>query len=1170
MTSKIRAYTSFSSVEKWWLDDIAPNYFDMDEVNLYRTGIFGYINEVMATVTEDSWNAINIARREFYPISAQYTQSIYKMAALQELDLPMVSPACCTCILIIPEKDIISKGTLNGDTITYIIDDTLKAPIGSHTFMLDYPIVILAKPNGTKYSYTTHHEIKYKNSIAASTNKYIQHKRIKRNGEYFLLLKVKMQQYVVTNEDETVIRQSVIDTYTADFKINGNLTNFEVFYKESDNSETIQLVKQIDGSNPNTEPFCNYKLTSDNILTIIFPYNTNFMPAYNSTITVRIYTSEGADGNFPSYKDDFACIMESEKYPYNNETIIVGICDGPATGGVDKDDLEAFRQKVIDAYATNKTISTESDLQILFNDRSNNDNNRIVFRKERDDIFQRLFGAFMLLKDEDSQIVPTNTINLNMYPTNFSDYYESAKRFILKPGAIFKYRDKASINNTLGNVNSISARDMALDLSMDLDAFEYGENEDFLFTNPFLISVTKDPNVVGYYLNSINESLPFDFSYVNDNSIMQFIVSNLTISRNAILGNDTYELSLSVSPSSDDVDLSLFYTDANSEETGYELRAKDSGIVQSVLYNNTTECMECTVLYDDGTTESFQYGSIVNCDGTSFNYKTGYKPLFKIYERFQVNDIIARKLCSDTGKMRIILQLNVSKSDNKYYIPFVLESLSEDGSYMNFKAYLPTDDYISLANEMKIVSNVLDVSGIERPNGITTPINGITPSISIFYLDDSQNIPHSYDSYEYVKNYTLTNIYDLMDDHTMTLINPISFIKSTMTYNENDIINHMEEEDTFSELYLHSVPSISDTISNQTLRKNIGSVTLDDTLDWKFNTDMGAYYVEDISTFAPSETSFFHESEIVRCITDKILYPGVSPKDMYLGAYGVVCGYCESYGGLSKRGFSVKVPPSTNITSIDEFKTWIHDNPILVYYQLGDPVSIHIDSNLNINGYSLYDHMVGKMKSVLISSYDNDGSYYIQIKQVPVVKANWLKTENNASYFTNAIKDNYNFICEMFYRLEQTFSIDLKFYNTYGKSKYYFVGIKDASNILDKVNCTFSFGIKLSTLTDEEQFRSDFVNYIKNYIESLNSLTSDNKSTYIMNMVSDAKNNFDEIEYLEYYGMNSYGTDVQKIEAVNTEELIEIGITDYIPEFINIYSVQDGITNRPKIDILFL
>jgi len=216
------------------------------------------------------------------------------------------------------------------------------------------------------------------------------------------------------------------------------------------------------------------------------------------------------------------------------------------------------------------------------------------------------------------------------------------------------------------------------------------------------------------------------------------------------------------------------------------------------------------------------------------------------------------------------------------------------------------------------------------------------------------------------------------------------------------------------------------------------------------------------------------------------------------------------------------------------------------------------------------DFIRGNMKYLDVSNSEYD--YSILLKEVPLVKANWIKNYNNLEYFIAAIERNYKLVENAYELLENNFSIDMKFFNTYGKSRFYKVGIKDTSTTLNSVNCSFRFGISLSSISSFDIFRDKFKTYVKDYIESLNDVDNQGKSIYIMNMIADIKNNFPEISHIEYYGMNIYEHEAQKIESLNEEEIKEMsnGVSAYVPEFINIYSAYDGLSYSPKIDIYLL
>ena len=103
-------YTAPTEALSQWLETIAPMYFDFDTKQLHRTGVFGYINEVMATTNMDTYHGVTVARREFYPNTANYTKSLFKMAALQQIDYPMAHAGVATAVLMLHESEILKYG----------------------------------------------------------------------------------------------------------------------------------------------------------------------------------------------------------------------------------------------------------------------------------------------------------------------------------------------------------------------------------------------------------------------------------------------------------------------------------------------------------------------------------------------------------------------------------------------------------------------------------------------------------------------------------------------------------------------------------------------------------------------------------------------------------------------------------------------------------------------------------------------------------------------------------------------------------------------------------------------------------------------------------------------------------------------------------------------------
>ena len=75
-----------------------------------------------------------------------------------------------------------------------------------------------------------------------------------------------------------------------------------------------------------------------------------------------------------------------------------------------------------------------------------------------------------------------------------------------------------------------------------------------------------------------------------------------------------------------------------------------------------------------------------------------------------------------------------------------------------------------------------------------------------------------------------------------------------------------------------------------------------------------------------------------------------------------------------------------------------------------------------------------------------------------------------------------------------------------------------------------------------------------------------------MNMISEAKARFDEIHYLEYYGMNDrYDHSAQKITIMSDEDILKTVKADsFVPEFLNVKLTTINNTVVPDINLTIL
>lgn len=977
-------YSSIGNIKDYWLKNIAPNYFDFDDVNTYNTGIFGYINEVMGNTTEDAFNAINLARREFYPITAQYISSLYKMATLQSIDIPLTVPAQCKCALVIPQDQIIEYSTYSNGVYTCTIDSCLKIFADNLQFMLDYPINIISKKSD-KWVHTTHYDINIENSLSSNTReRYLSNQIIHENGTNYVAIFIDaIRQVEMQQVSQILVRDNILSTSVMDVEFDGKLANFEVFYIENGNDKEVQLKKvMINAGTPNV-PFVNYEMINENKIRLTFKYNSVFVPKYNSEIICRIYTSSGSEGNFKKFDGDLICSSDSEKYAYNSNMTIVGKINGSSYGGQDVLSIEDLRNKIIRAYSTNSTITTSTDLQLRFDEVSDSiDGVQVLFKKKRDDIFNRLFGAYALVKDTAGNILPTNTLNVTCTRSDLIDIDDpetaNTNRIMIKPGTIYKYKENDDSNTVIAMSDSNEI----------LSVLDISENDtEFMFTNPFLIGINVNPNIVGYYMNTVNNTYAIDYTYVNDNSPVQFISSGITIERNAMLGTDYYKVSLKLTPSINDMEYSQNVTLPDETAEDYIIRAKYNGTVESIKYyteDTKKSYIRATLKYDtDNSDNQYEYIQVSSTLAINDASIPGYKLKYSVGDTFIANDILATKMPTDLNNLKVVADIGYNLYTNDYYVPFTIEEFNADDNIYTLCAYLGTTDEIDLSSRIILNHGVFDKENNEN-TFIPLPMKDFVIEACVLYNNDGQNSVHKFSQFAGLNQYTYTNSYTINNENLAYFVEDLQFIRSTIDY-----------------------------------------------------------------------------------------YPG-----------------------------------------------------------------------------------------------DTDNNWKIVITEVPMIQATWAINGDHFASFIDQYKSLDSVMQDVYYNLENNFSIDTKFYNTYGKARFYSVGNSiDSMQKLDNVKISMKFGIKMNVQANQETFIPNFRTYVKEYIENSDSIGTTAQDIFIFNLISDAKANFSEISYIEYYGFNIYDHMAQKIIGPTMDDYVD----DYIPEFINIkttYSI-DGV-EYPDIQVLIL
>lgn len=594
-------YSSIYNIKDYAINEVAPKYFNMDKVNDLNIGLLGYTTELIANLTEDNFNTVTMYMNEMFPNLAVLPESIYNYALLFQIDGTFATAAGMDMMLFVSEKDIIDNatrlsGTTNDSVFGFVLDSDMVIDIEGVQFMPDYDILIKYKAYNGDVIFTAEYDMRkynygYQNSISNIVNPYIRIKRINYNGVKYLLLIIKAHRVNKFVQTETILSNSVISSPSYTIEFDDSLASFDVFYTSPSGSFNGQLQKRLAGSSPLKEGFCFYKIKDENKLEITFSTRDNyFHPEFNSELTIVYYTTTGKAGNFPLYTgNSITVVPSSEVYQYNNNIVVFAIPQSASTGGTDVATLEELKRIVIEKFSTVESYTNENDLQMYFSNIKDQFNADILFIKKRDDLFERLFTSFSLLKDENNNIYHTNTVNAVLTPSSddfgtgdFDISLDQSNMSILKPGHVFKYidtvRDGVEIDKTIKSLSEENALELI-----------QNSKEDFLYTNPYLIYVTQSPTAVGYYLNTVNNNYMVDYIYTNPSSLVQFICNSMSIKRNAISGDDYYEISVMLTPTST-LDTPLVKSITNSDGNTIETVTNALVVRVYVSDNDTKTC----------------------------------------------------------------------------------------------------------------------------------------------------------------------------------------------------------------------------------------------------------------------------------------------------------------------------------------------------------------------------------------------------------------------------------------------------------------------------------------------------------------------------------------------------------------------------------------------------
>ena len=226
-------------------------------------------------------------------------------------------------------------------------------------------------------------------------------------------------------------------------------------------------------------------------------------------------------------------------------------------------------------------------------------------------------------------------------------------------------------------------------------------------------------------------------------------------------------------------------------------------------------------------------------------------------------------------------------------------------------------------------------------------------------------------------------------------------------------------------------------------------------------------------------------------------------------------------------------------------KTYIWTNE---YSTSSDPLTFlkplnNVRSNLLFRDYTLTTEVKEGVFKFVNDIMDVD------ILSLPFVRWSIIRDENNLAYFMNSFIAQYNQLTEIINTtLRGQTSIDVKFYNTYGRSNNFIVGENEQK--LDTVNLSLSFDMWFVPGTDQVSVIPEIKNFIKNDIETIN--TSGMNNLHISNLMRKIESKFSYVDHIRFNEINNYESSYQSVKN-NATDLSTLSVAErryYVPELL--------------------
>ena len=540
-----------------FLDQIrADNIPDLDETSS-MVGIFGYMNEMFSQSMQNSLVVISETVNETIPTRAKFTKNVINHAMNLGITDICATPAVMTMMIYLPisyiEDNFVDINPVSGRA-KFILSREVPIIVNqTYEFHFDYDIIFtrIKNPQGN-YVYTAMYDlfepgttiVKQSNPVSDITNPYITtliQTTVDRVD--YLAFSARLHQVSLDTIDKNVLTSSPIENKAVTFEFEHQLAAFDIDVIE--NGITTHLTPVYYGLIDYTLEdghWCYYTYINENTIRVLFSQDS-YVPSMNAIVRINIQTSEGSNGNF-TYTKNYKIGLKSDTYNnYNGMyALIYPLMGGLSSHGRDKKFIRDLRKIIPREASSRGAIINTTDLNNFFNS-INDDQCKLYFKKRKDNPFERMYFAYLLMK-KDGYVYPTNTLNIKLQQSDFKGFAGN-NNLVISPGTKFYYYDHG-ITDKDNDFATLHPPVYIEGLDPELYPYPMTINADnnmvrvFEYVSPFLISIDDDL-ISAYLLTVMNDNKTFAFNFINTDSDLQFIATNMLWKRNYIFTDDKGE-----------------------------------------------------------------------------------------------------------------------------------------------------------------------------------------------------------------------------------------------------------------------------------------------------------------------------------------------------------------------------------------------------------------------------------------------------------------------------------------------------------------------------------------------------------------------------------------------------------------------------------------------------